>query len=124
MDWVDPLRGYAYDSINRDASLRLRGRRLATVRDGRIELPAGASYAVLVLPAVRPLSPEGDRMTPEVAARLRELVSATPETRPGKSVAYRPTRRELRTKDIFARERARMPIAAWAAWTGPTGRVQ
>jgi hypothetical protein len=71
VDWVDPLRGYAYDSINRDALLRL-----ATVRDGLIELPSGASYAVLVLPAARPLSPEGDRMTPEVAARLRELVSA------------------------------------------------
>jgi hypothetical protein len=71
VDWVDPLRGYAYDSINRDALLRL-----ATVREGRIELPGGASYAVLVLPAARPMSPEGDRMSPEVAARLRELVSA------------------------------------------------
>jgi hypothetical protein len=71
VEWRDPLRGYAYDSINRDALLRL-----ATVRDGRIELPGGASYALLVLPAARPMSPEGDRMTPEVAARLRELVSA------------------------------------------------
>jgi len=34
-DWVDPLHGYAYDSINRDALLRL-----ATVRGGRIVLPA------------------------------------------------------------------------------------
>jgi hypothetical protein len=69
--WSDPLSGYAYDSINRDALLRL-----ATVRDGRLELPGGARYAVLVLPAPRPMSPEGDLMTPEVAARLRELVSA------------------------------------------------
>ena len=71
VEWSDPLRGYAYDSINRDALLRL-----ATVREGRIELPGGASYALLVLPAARPMSPEGERMTPEVAARLRELVSA------------------------------------------------
>lgn len=69
--WSDPLRGYAYDSVNRDALLRL-----ATVRDGRVELPGGASYAILVLPAPRPMSPEGNLMTPEVAARLRELVSA------------------------------------------------
>ncbi len=39
-EWHDPLRGYKYDSINRDALIRL-----ATVRDGRIVLPGGASYA-------------------------------------------------------------------------------
>jgi hypothetical protein len=70
-DWTDPLRGYGYDSINPDALLRL-----ATVRDGRIELPGGASYRLLVLPGARPLSPAGDLMTPETAVRLRELVSA------------------------------------------------
>jgi predicted GH43/DUF377 family glycosyl hydrolase len=70
-DWIDPLHGYAYDSINRDALLRL-----ATVRNGRIELPGGASYALLVLPEPRPLSPEGDLMTPEVANKLQELVDA------------------------------------------------
>jgi hypothetical protein len=70
-DWTDPLRGYAYDSINPDVLLRL-----ATVRDGRIELPGGASYAVLVLPGAHPLSPVGDAMTPEIAARLRGLVEA------------------------------------------------
>lgn len=68
-DWIDPLRGYAYDSINRDALLRL-----ATVRNGRIELPGGASYALLVLPGSHRMSPEGDLMTPGVAARLLELV--------------------------------------------------
>lgn len=70
-DWADPLRGYAYDSINPDALLRL-----ATVRDGRIELPGGASYAVLVLPGAHAMSPVGDAMTPEIATRLRELVEA------------------------------------------------
>jgi len=69
--WSDPLRGYAYDSLNRDALLRL-----ATVRDGRIELPGGASYALLVVPGSRPMSPEGGRMSAEVAARLDELVAA------------------------------------------------
>jgi len=37
--------GYTADSINRDALLRL-----AKAKDGRIVLPGGASYAVLILP--------------------------------------------------------------------------
>jgi hypothetical protein len=67
-DEGDPLRGYAYDSINRDALLRL-----AQVRDHRIELPGGASYALLVIPGGRRMNPDGAAMTPEVVARLEEL---------------------------------------------------
>ena len=70
-DWIDPLRGYAYDSINRDALLRL-----AEVRNGRIELSGGASYAMLIVPVSNPMMPAADAMTPEVAARLRALVKA------------------------------------------------
>jgi hypothetical protein len=70
-DWVDPLHGYAYDSINADALLRL-----ASVKGGRIVLPGGASYAVLVLPGPRPLSPYPEAMTPEIASRVRDLVKA------------------------------------------------
>ena len=57
--------GYAADFINADALLRL-----ASVRDGRIVLPGGASYRVLVLPASL------DRMTLPLAEKLRELVKA------------------------------------------------
>ncbi|ATC63355.1 DNA-binding protein [Nibricoccus aquaticus] len=67
-DWTDPLRGYAYDSINRDALLRL-----ATVRDGRIVLPGGASYGVLVLPGANPMNPSGVPLSAEVAKRVGEL---------------------------------------------------
>jgi hypothetical protein len=70
-DWPDPLRGYSYDSINRDALLKL-----PTVRNGRIELPGGASYSLLVIPAERKLNPQGDLMTPEVVAKLLELAKA------------------------------------------------
>jgi hypothetical protein len=69
--WIDALHGYAYDSINPDALLRL-----ATVRDGRIVLPGGASYGLLVLPGPRPLAPDPELMSPEVATRLCELVEA------------------------------------------------
>lgn len=68
-DWLDPLQGYKYDSYNKDALLRL-----STVKNGRIELPGGASYGVLVMPGVQVMSPDGNRMSPEVAAKLRELV--------------------------------------------------
>lgn len=70
-DWIDPLRGYAYDSINRDALLRL-----AKVRNGRIELPGGASYGLLLLPGPRRMSPHDGLMSPEVAAKLKQMVEA------------------------------------------------
>ncbi|OON67524.1 glycosyl hydrolase [Hymenobacter sp. CRA2] len=68
---VDPLRGYAYDSFNPDALLRL-----ARVRNGRIELPGGASYGLLVVPGATTLWPDSTSMTPAVAQKLRELVQA------------------------------------------------
>ena len=68
--WVDPLRGYAYDSFNRDALLRL-----ATVRDGRIVLPGGASYGILVMPGALKASPnDGEAMSPEVSAKIQQLI--------------------------------------------------
>jgi hypothetical protein len=70
-DWIDPLRGYKYDSFNRDALLQY-----AKVRNGRIVLPGGASYGLLVIPGQRKMSPNSDLMTPEVAVKLLELVKA------------------------------------------------
>jgi hypothetical protein len=57
-------KGYAYDSVNRDALLRL-----ARVEDGRLVLEDGSSWRVLVLP-------DSELMTPEIAVKLRELVAA------------------------------------------------
>jgi hypothetical protein len=53
--FTDPLRGYAYDSMNKDALLRL-----ATVKNGRIVLPGGASYGLLVIPAADKMNPTGN----------------------------------------------------------------
>jgi hypothetical protein len=69
-DWIDPLRGYAYDSINADALLRL-----AKVENHRIVLPGGASYSHLVLPMPRSISPHPERMTPDLARKLSRLVA-------------------------------------------------
>jgi hypothetical protein len=66
--FVDPLRGYAYDSFNKDALLRL-----ATVKNGRIILPGGASYGVLVIPAASQMMPQGAVLSAAVAKKLNEL---------------------------------------------------
>ncbi|MGI4866085.1 MAG: glycosyl hydrolase [Janthinobacterium lividum] len=66
---VDPLHGYKYDSFNKDALLRL-----AKVENGRIVLPGGASYGLLVVPGALKMSPDSSAMSPEVAKRLGELV--------------------------------------------------
>lgn len=67
--WTDPLKGYAFDSFNPDALLRL-----AKVNNGRIELPGGASYSLLVIPGARKMMPDGKAMSLGVASRLLELV--------------------------------------------------
>jgi hypothetical protein len=55
--------GYDYDAI--DADVLLHG---ATVKDGRITLPSGASYAALILP------PDDPNQTPAMLRQLRALV--------------------------------------------------
>ncbi|RZK33333.1 MAG: DNA-binding protein, partial [Hymenobacter sp.] len=68
---VDPLHGYKYDSFNKDALLRL-----AKVENGRIVLPGGASYGLLVVPGTQKMNPDSTAMSPEVARKLRELAQA------------------------------------------------
>lgn len=68
-NWVDPLQGYAYDSFNSDALLRL-----AKVQDGRITLPGGASYGLLVLPQPHAMDMDDTLVSPAVAQRLLQLV--------------------------------------------------
>lgn len=70
-DWVDPLNGFGYDSINRDALLRL-----ASVKNGRIVLPGGASYAALVIPASNPMMPEASALRADTLAKLMSLAEA------------------------------------------------
>ncbi|MBS1520886.1 MAG: DNA-binding protein [Bacteroidetes bacterium] len=67
--WIDPLHGYAYDSMNPDALLRL-----ASVKNGRIVLPGGASYSVLVIPGAHPMSPDNSLMSPAVIKKIKQLV--------------------------------------------------
>lgn len=66
--WVNPLRGYAYDSFNKDALLRL-----AKAEDGKMVLPGGASYKVLVLPLARPMNPDPVELSSEVKQKINDL---------------------------------------------------
>ena len=76
---VDPLRGYQYDSFNLDALLRL-----AVVKNGRIELPGGASYKVLVIPGATQMLPNGAVISQKVVNRLNELIAQ------GATIIYHP----------------------------------
>ncbi|MDR3651805.1 MAG: glycosyl hydrolase [Paludibacter sp.] len=69
--WINPLRGYAYDSFNKDALLRL-----AEAKNGRLVLPGGASYKVLVLPLSNPMNPDNVPLSAEVKAKINELEKA------------------------------------------------
>ncbi|MBC2593666.1 hypothetical protein H5P28_05260 [Ruficoccus amylovorans] len=69
--------GYDYDCINRDALLTR-----ASAKNGRMVLPDGVSYGVLVLP-------NSMRMSPEVAAKIGELATAgVPVIGPRPNVTY------------------------------------
>jgi len=68
--WINPMWGYAYDSFNLDALLRL-----ATVdKSGRVVLPGGASYGVLVIPCSRPMSPDSSIMSIQAIEKIRQLI--------------------------------------------------
>jgi hypothetical protein len=69
-DLVNPLPGYQYDSFNLDALIRL-----AKVNNGRIELPGGASYKVLVIPGNTPMLPNGTYWSAKVVSRLNEFIA-------------------------------------------------
>ena len=67
-DWINPLRGYAYDSFNKDALIRL-----AEAQDGNITLPGGAEYQILILPGAHPMNPDNLPLSPESAVKIEEL---------------------------------------------------
>lgn len=60
-DWVNPLNGYAYDSFNKDALLRL-----AKGENGQMKLPDGAEYKVVIFP-------NGDKYSKETLAAMNQL---------------------------------------------------
>ncbi len=87
--WTDPLRGYQYDCINRDALLRL-----AKAENGRLCLPGGTSYRVLVLPIAHAMAPDTQYMSEELLQKLSEFQKA------GVLVFLPPTRPVAKSQDL------------------------
>ncbi len=109
--WTDPLRGYKYDAINRDALIRL-----AQVRDGRLCLPGGASYGVLVFPTAHPMAPDRDYMSLSLLRKIREfqqagLVVLLPSERPHHPVGYEELART--DADSYQKEYDALVNAIW-----------
>jgi len=69
-DWVNAMRGYAYDSFNPDVLLNY-----ARVENGRIVLPNGMSYGALIILGNHPMQPDARRMSEEVANKLQEFLA-------------------------------------------------
>jgi len=67
-DWIDPLNGYAYDSFNPDALMMM------TVENGRVVLPGGANYGVLIFPDNHPMNPNSHLMSLQVAQKILQLL--------------------------------------------------
>lgn len=69
-NWVNPLRGYAYDSFNPDVLST------AIVRDKKVVFASGTSYSILVIPGKTAMDPNYQYMSYETVKQLYELVKA------------------------------------------------
>ncbi len=67
-DWCNALRGYHYDCVNSEALLQL-----SSVKDGRLCLPGGASYRVLVIPGKTAMNPSLTKLSDEIRKRVDYL---------------------------------------------------
>ena len=67
-NWVNALRGYAYDSFNPDALKK------AYVKNGNVVFESGSTYKVLVLPGTLALNPNGNLMSFAVLKKLSDLL--------------------------------------------------
>lgn len=68
-DWVDPLRGYAYDSFNPDALLNH-----ATVKNGSVVFSDHIAYGLLVVPGQHALNPTPSHFSLPVLKKFSDLV--------------------------------------------------
>ncbi len=70
-DWTNCLNGYKYDCINKDALIEG-----SKVENGRLIMPGGISYRILVLPGKTKMDPSFKGYSPEVEQRIAELREA------------------------------------------------
>ena len=68
-NWINGLNGYPYDSFNPDALMMM------GVKNGRVVLPGGASYKILIIPAGLKMNP-ANRISEASVKQLIKLVRA------------------------------------------------
>lgn len=69
-DWTDALRGYKFSSFNPDALLQ------TTVENGKVVMPSGNAYPIVVFPGERLMNPNSGLMSLPVAKKILELKEA------------------------------------------------
>ncbi|WP_145854473.1 glycosyl hydrolase [Pedobacter suwonensis] len=69
-NWVNPLRGYAYDSFNPDVLST------ATVKNGEVVFAGGTSYKILVFPGDMKMNPNYQYISYETIKKLLGLIRA------------------------------------------------
>jgi hypothetical protein len=67
-NWINPLRGYAYDSFNPDALMQAK-----VVDGGAIGLPSGMTYKALLVPGKHPMQPNPEVLSETLSGRLAQL---------------------------------------------------
>ncbi|WP_443947335.1 glycosyl hydrolase [Pedobacter sp. AW1-32] len=80
-NWVNPLRGYAYDSFNPDVF------QTATVKNGEVVFESGASYKFLIFPDLHQLNPN-QYIGAETIKKLDELIRNGAKVIIGKKPIY------------------------------------
>ena len=101
-------KGYNFDGCSPSVLIEK-----ASVRDGRIVFPGGAEYAILVLPAL-------DTMTPELAAKIKQLVEA------GATVIGQPPKKSPSLVDYPRCDKtvAATAAALWGLGESPVEKVE
>jgi hypothetical protein len=69
-NWVNPLRGYAYDSFNPDVLST------ATVKNGNVVFESGTTYKILVIPGNMKMNPNYQYMSYATVKKLYALIKA------------------------------------------------
>jgi len=69
-NWVNPLRGYAYDSFNSDVLST------ATVKNGDVVFESGATYKILVFTGALKLNPNYQYISYETVKKLADLIKS------------------------------------------------
>lgn len=68
--WVNPLRGYAYDSFNPDVLST------AAVKNGEVVFASGTAYKILIFPGDMKMNPNYQYISYETVKKLLELIRA------------------------------------------------